>query len=81
MATQSIEIVGSFTAYGSDGQQYTVINLQDVFQHNSSEGRNRVAGNQWLALENGMHVNRIDKGKYLIVELEIQLTSDDPTAP
>lgn len=81
MATLSIEIVGSFTANGSDGQRYTVNILQNVFHHNSSEGPRRVAGTQWLALENGMHVDFNGKGEYLIVELDIQLTSDDPNAP
>jgi hypothetical protein len=76
-----VDLKGSFEAYNAQGVTrwiYVYVDILDV----SSPGNpnSEIEGLRNLRTKSGHHVNRIDKGKYQVVETGEMLTSDDPLA-
>ena len=73
--------VGTFTAHDAERNEYTVFVFQDIILCRSSDGTSRTPGRLTLETDDGTHVNWIEKGKYRIIGVEIDIFSDDPNAP
>jgi hypothetical protein len=65
---------GRFPAKDARGQVHVI----DIFQEYIDTGQGLIEGVASLRTVNGHHVNRLDKGKYKIVETNVELTSDHP---
>lgn len=77
------KLKGTFIAKDDDGQEYVVeiyVNLIDVGTHDDDPNAT-IEGMKSLLTEDGLHVNRIDKGEYLVVQTGLRLHSDSPHAP
>ncbi len=77
----SIEQTGQFTAHDAEGNQYVICVFTPFKEVRSSKGLHRIAGIPELTC-NGLHVNRIDKGRYELLSRPqtTELFSDDPDA-
>lgn len=73
---------GSFSGIGEDGRQYTVFIYTNYSDAGTFEDPNAVVeGKKQLRTSNGLHVNRLQKGEYKIVETGIVISSSSPDAP
>ena len=76
------KLKGNFIAKGDDGQDYVIeiyVNLINVVKLDDPNAT--IEGEKYLLTENGLDVNRIGKGEYLIVQTDLRLHSDSPDAP
>jgi len=83
MSRKTIEHTSTFRAIDAAGNEYTILEFTEFHEGRTSSGPNRIAGLRSLRTDNDHAVNRVEKGKYVIlldIE-EIQVTSDDPHAP
>lgn len=73
---------GSFIAVGADGDEYMIDIFTEVRDAGSFENPNAtIDGMKSLRLRGGGNVNRLDKGKYEIVQTGVVVQSTDPDAP
>jgi hypothetical protein len=78
MDPKRLDHLGSFQARNNAGQEFTIDILQAITLVRSRGGIEEVRGLKELQ-SGGVHVNRIDKGRYKLGEMELR--SDDPNAP
>lgn len=72
----------TFTAQSEDGREFTIHQFINFIEAGTMDDPNAVVeGLKRLVTSEGDSVNRIEKGKYEIVQGGIVLTSDDPEAP
>jgi hypothetical protein len=74
--------IGQFIATDENGRRYTILIFTNfiktgTFENPSMEGE----GTKELKTFEGMAVNRLEKGKYQIVQTGIIVQSDSPDAP
>lgn len=73
---------GTFDAIGTDGETYTLYEFTDFIDVvNFGAPRSSIPGLKELKTSDGLHVNRIEKGQYKIVQSGILLRSESPDAP
>ena len=73
---------GTFITDGSDGQRHRVSILVSILDLAHFEDPNAECdGITSLRTASGLPVRRIEKGRYLIQQNGIELTSNDPSAP
>jgi len=73
---------GSFTAVDEEGHEHTIHIYVDVVDAATMGDPNaEIEGLKSLKTEDGGNVNRLEKGKYQIVQTGQILTSGDPAAP
>lgn len=82
MTLKRIDYERSFTAVDEDGNEHEIeiyVEILDAghMQNPSAEEE----GLRTLQTKQGEHVNRIEKGKYVILNMGTELTSNDPDAP
>jgi hypothetical protein len=72
---------GSFVAFDATGKRYVVGIYTEVTHYRGS--RTDLSVTTDMALEDGSArgVNRLEKGRYVIRDSDIELTSTDPAAP
>ena len=83
MTAGHVEHTKTFTAHREDGAEFTVLEFTNIFETRNRQGVSRVEGTKSLELEDGTSVNRLEKGKYEIVDpfdRNTIITSDDPNA-
>ena len=72
----------TFTAKSEDGREFTIYQFTDLVDTGTRGDPNAaVEGLKDLVTSEGDSVNRIEKGKYEIVQQGLRLTSDDADAP
>ncbi|MFO7666299.1 MAG: hypothetical protein R6V76_06760 [Desulfobacterales bacterium] len=81
-----IKQIGSFIARDSTGKTYRINKFTDFTKDESPSGRIVLPGFSSLKTENGIHVERVAKGRYKIygtppISHDVELTSDDAEAP
>jgi hypothetical protein len=78
-----IEQRGSFFAVDGEGRRHKVLIYVDVKEVRTLDGSTQKDGRPFLQLEDGTHVNQIEKGKYETAGaiVDFTLTSNDPSAP
>jgi len=64
-----------FTAFSDDGDEFTIVRYT-VFH-----GTKGIEGTSRFQTDDGEAVNWVSKGQYHHVNLELDLFSDDPSAP
>lgn len=69
--------VKTFKATDEYGGEHT-LHVYQEFVHPA--GSVAIPGFREIRTAGGLHVNRIDKGKYHVVEADVSLTSADPNA-
>jgi hypothetical protein len=74
-------LTGTFKANGADGSIRTINILTDYVEAASRPGSLEARGHRRLATSDGLSINRLDKGRYQIVQTGEILTSDSPEAP
>jgi hypothetical protein len=76
------KLTNTFKAFSEDGQEFTIHEYTN-FIDASSFGKEKAfkPGQKELRTSKGDVVNREEKGKYLIVALDLIVTSDSPNAP
>jgi hypothetical protein len=75
---KTVKHTQSFSAKDPAGRVQTL----GVFQTYIDTGQGFIEGTAEIRTARGTHVNRIEKGKYVICDpAETPLTSDDPEAP
>lgn len=73
---------GKFTAYGDDGQDYTIYIYTNFIDAGTlSNPRDEMEGLKELRTSDGKAVNWLSKGEYKIVVTDVILRSSDPNAP
>jgi len=78
----TIRKTGSFLAKrGDTGETVTIYVYTKYVDTSSCDGRSEAACSRLLRLSDGAHVNRIDAGHYRTVFPEVDLFTDDQTAP
>lgn len=76
------EHTGSFLAYHKDGRCVNLNIYTDMINAGTFDNPKAVIpGLKEIKTDDGLSVNRLDKGKYQIVITGEVLTSDDPNAP
>jgi hypothetical protein len=74
--------MGQFIATDENGRRYTIMIFTNVVKAGTLENPSmKVEGMKELKTFEGMAVNRLEKGKYQIVQTGIILQSDSPDAP
>ena len=75
--------LGSFCARSASGKTYRIDVFQEFKHVDTREARHVVPGMKSLRTEDGLAVNRIDKGRYSVLEFagSVEVVSDDPNAP
>ena len=76
-----MSIEKSFTAHSHDGKFYTIHLLGDDKDKSDRHGLSSTE-RQWPTLHtsDGLHVSRLGKGRYQLIETGILLESADPNA-
>lgn len=75
------KLTATFEAVGTDGQAYTILEWTNLIPAGTMTDPHAVIeGLKTLRTTNGLSVNRLDKGKYQIVQTGISLHSDSPDA-
>ena len=75
-----IKKTNQFEAKSEDGSNFIIIEYTEYRDVSDKKGRGFSPGLKHLETDSGDAVNRIEKGKYLIVGLNCIVTSDDPKA-
>jgi len=74
--------IGQFIATDENGRRYTLLIFTNVIKGGTLENPGKeVEGMEELTTFEGMAVNRLEKGKYQIVQTGIIVRSDSPDAP
>ena len=74
--------MGQFIATDEKGRRYTILIYTNVIKAGTLENPSmEVEGKEELTTFEGMAVNRLEKGKYQIVQTGIIVKSDSPNAP
>lgn len=74
--------IGEFVATDESGNEWTILVYQEFHATRTRTGTQWLEGQKYLETAEGDHVNRIEQGKYEIIDVEtITVTSDDPEAP
>ena len=82
MSEKEIKHTGTFTAKSADEDTFTIHKFTEYCKGHTSSGPYCEEGMKKLETEDGLAVNWIEKGKYVIIGVkEIPVTSDDPNAP
>ena len=75
-------MIGQFIATDENGRRYTILIFTNLVKGGTVENPSmEVEGNKELKTFEGMAVNRLEKGKYEIVQTGIIVQSDSPDAP
>lgn len=75
------QLTGTFEASGSDGKEYTLLVWTDLVPAGTMTDPDAVIeGLKTLRTSDGHSVNRLEKGKYQIVQTGISLHSSSPEA-
>jgi len=73
---------GQFTARDENGRRYTIVIFTDSIKAGTFENpKMETEGMKELKTYEGMAVNRLEKGKYQIVQTGVIIQSDSPDAP
>jgi hypothetical protein len=80
MARRTVR-TGGFVAIDAQGKSYSLDVLREYVDVVTTGGSSRIGGLKAIHTKDGKEVNRIEKGKYLIVETNTELTSNDQNAP
>lgn len=81
MSRKVTEQTGVFVARSPNGNAVEISIFTEFHEGLTSDGPDRTEGMKFLRTEHGDYVNRLDKGRYQVVGSQIELTSDDPSAP
>ena len=74
--------IGQFFATDENGRRYTILIFTNFIKTGTFENPSmEVEGIKELKTFEGMAVNRLEKGKYQIVQTGIIVQSDSPDAP
>ena len=74
--------MGQFIATDENGRRYTILIYTNVIKEGTLKSPStEVEGMEELKTFEGMAVNRLEKGKYQIVQTGIIVQSDSPDAP
>ena len=74
--------MGQFFATDENGRRYTILIYMDITKGGTVENPiGEVEGTTELRTFEGMAVNRLEKGKYQILQTGIVVHSDSPGAP
>jgi hypothetical protein len=76
------EFKGRFVATDEHGQDYVIeiyVDMINVITHDGPSAP--IEGLKSLQTNDGLHVNRVGKGQYVIVQNGLRLHSDSPDAP
>ena len=74
--------IGQFIATDEKGRRYTILIYTNIIKAGTFEDPSmEVEGIKELKTFEGMAVNRLEKGKYQIVQSGIIVRSDSPDAP
>ena len=77
-----IRKIGQFIATDEKGRRYTILIYTNIINAGTFENPSmEVEGMNELKTFEGMAVNRLEKGKYQIVQTGIIVQSDSPDAP
>ena len=75
-------MIGQFIATDENGRRYTILIFTNVIKAGTLENPSmEEEGMEELKTFEGMAVNRLEKGKYQIVQTGIIVRSDSPDAP
>jgi hypothetical protein len=75
-------MIGQFIATDENGRRYTILIFTNVIKAGTLENPSmEEEGMKELTTFEGMAVNRLEKGKYQIVQTGIIVRSDSPDAP
>jgi hypothetical protein len=81
MSQKNTKHTGTFRAKATDGREYTIDEFTEYLSGHSSSGAYNIEGLKFYKCDDGRYVNKIEKGKYEIVDIpNIPITSDDPRA-
>jgi len=82
MSRKETRHVGTFSAVAKDGTEFEISEFQTFIECKTFDGTEWVAGMKQLRTSDGESVNRIEKGKYEVLQVFglIAVTSDDPNA-
>lgn len=73
---------GKFIAFDEKGCEYTLYIYTEFINDLSFENMEaRIEKSKEIRTSDGFYVNRLHKGEYKIVDLDIVLRSDSPDAP
>ena len=76
------KLKGQFIAKDNDGKEYTIYIYAQIIDVSSHDNQNaRIEGKKSLVTDDGLTVNRIRKGEYLVVATDLLLWSDALDAP
>ncbi|MEX2216946.1 MAG: hypothetical protein WD768_22730 [Phycisphaeraceae bacterium] len=78
MSLKHTRQIAEFTAQGAGGRAYVVQVIQEFIDVGCGE---LAPGLKSLRTDEGLSVNRIERGSYELVQTGEPLTSDDPRAP
>ena len=74
--------IGQFIATDGNGRRYTIVIYTNITKAGTVENPNEgVEGMAELKTFEGMAVNRLEKGKYQIVQTGVIVQSDSPDGP
>jgi hypothetical protein len=77
-----VDFLGSFLCHTGDGQDVVVNVFVDIIDAATNADLNaELMGHKSLRTEDGLAVNRVEKGRYEIPATGDELTCDDPSAP
>jgi hypothetical protein len=75
------KLTGKFEALGSDGETYAIMVFSEQIPGGTMQDPQAVVeGMKSLRTSDGLHVNRLEKGKYKVVQTGILLHSESPNA-
>ena len=76
------KLTQKFSARAADGTEYTLCVYQEFIDAgNRGDPNAQAPGQRRLVTDSGLSVNRVAKGKYVVVETGEELNSTDPNAP
>lgn len=81
MSGKVTQKTGMFVARSPNGHAVEISVFTEFDDGLTSDGADRTEGMTYLRTDHGDNVTRLEKGHYQVVGSQIELTSDDPTAP
>ena len=75
-----MELVDSFIGHTNEGDEVRFLVYQIFTISRSRRGDLRIPGRRCLKTSGGEDVNRLEKGRYQILQSGIEVTSSDPNA-